>query len=293
MRYKIENEHLAVEIDPLGAELKSIKSKITGREYMWCGDPKYYKRTSPILFPVVGSLKNKQYVFEGKKYTLPQHGFARDLEFERIEAKDDEAWFMLRYTDKTYENYPFEFDFRIGYKIIGKTLRVMWKIYNLGETPMYFSIGSHSEFNCPLNGEDNKREYALAFDAEHGLLVSKIDEEGLMYNSKTELQLTNGKLNIPDDFFDEGAYIIENYQVSEVSLLDPKGKPYITVNFDAPVVGIWSPEKKNAPFVAIEPWFGRCDRESFDGRLCDREWSNMIDVGGIFNRHYEITVGED
>lgn len=292
MRYKIENEYLTVEVDSLGAELKSLQSKKTSQEYMWCGDPAYYKRTSPILFPIVGSLKDKQYEYEGKKYTLPQHGFARDMEFERIKATEDEMWFMLRYNDETFEKYPFEFDFRIGYKLVDKTLRVMWKIYNLGEMPMCFSIGSHSEFNCPLHGEENKQKYTLNFHTNHGILFSKLNEEGLLLNNKNELLLEDGICSIPDDFFDEGAYVIENYQVNKVSLLDPEGKAYITVDFDAPVVGIWSPEKKNAPFVAIEPWFGRCDRETFDGRLCDREWSNTIGVGEIFDKHYKITVGE-
>lgn len=292
MRYKMKNEKLTVEIESLGAELKSVKSNTTGMEYMWYGRPEYYKRTSPILFPIVGSLRNQEYFYEGKKYPMPQHGFARDMEFEVKSQSEDEIWFLLVSDSSTLEKYPFEFELHIGYRLTESTLKVMWKVVNKSNKEMYFSIGAHSEFNCPLHGEADKTGYGLDFNTKQNVLASRINGDGLMMSPKQELQLKDGKMLFPEGFFDDGVYIVENDQTHRVSLTDPSGKAYVTVSFDAPLFGVWSPEKKNAPFVAIEPWYGRCDRDTFEGELCDREWENKLNPDSTFEKSYEIIITE-
>lgn len=292
MRYKMKNEKLTVEIESLGAELKSVKSNTTGMEYMWYGRPEYYKRTSPILFPIVGSLRNQEYFYEGKKYPMPQHGFARDMEFEVKSQSEDEIWFVLVSDSSTLEKYPFEFELHIGYHLTESTLKVMWKVVNKSNKEMYFSIGAHSEFNCPLHGEADKTGYGLDFNTKQNVLASRINGDGLMMSPKQELQLKDGKMLFPEGFFDDGVYIVENDQTHRVSLTDPSGKAYVTVSFDAPLFGVWSPEKKNAPFVAIEPWYGRCDRDTFEGELCDREWENKLNPDSTFEKSYEIIITE-
>lgn len=292
MRYKMKNEKLTVEIESLGAELKSVKSNTTGMEYMWYGRPEYYKRTSPILFPIVGSLRNQEYFYEGKKYPMPQHGFARDMEFEVKSQSEDEIWFVLVSDSSTLEKYPFEFELHIGYRLTESTLKVMWKVVNKSNKEMYFSIGAHSEFNCPLHGEADKTGYGLDFNTKQNVLASRINGDGLMMSPKQELQLKDGKMLFPEGFFDDGVYIVENDQTHRVSLTDPSGKAYVTVSFDAPLFGVWSPEKKNAPFVAIEPWYGRCDRDTFEGELCDREWENKLNPDSTFEKSYEIIITE-
>lgn len=292
MRYKMKNEKLTVEIESLGAELKSVKSNTTGMEYMWYGRPEYYKRTSPILFPIVGSLRNQEYFYEGKKYPMPQHGFARDMEFEVKSQSEGEIWFLLVSDSSTLEKYPFEFELHIGYRLTESTLKVMWKVVNKSNKEMYFSIGAHSEFNCPLHGEADKTGYGLDFNTKQNVLASRINGDGLMMSPKQELQLKDGKMLFPEGFFDDGVYIVENDQTHRVSLTDPSGKAYVTVSFDAPLFGVWSPEKKNAPFVAIEPWYGRCDRDTFEGELCDREWGNKLNPDSTFEKSYEIIITE-
>lgn len=292
MRYKMKNEKLTVEIESLGAELKSVKSNTTGMEYMWYGRPEYYKRTSPILFPIVGSLRNQEYFYEGKKYPMPQHGFARDMEFEVKLQSEDEIWFLLVSDSSTLEKYPFEFELHIGYRLTESTLKVMWKVINKSNKEMYFSIGAHSEFNCPLHGEADKTGYGLDFNTKQNVLASRINGDGLMMSPKQELQLKDGKMLFPEGFFDDGVYIVENDQTHRVSLTAPSGKAYVTVSFDAPLFGVWSPEKKNAPFVAIEPWYGRCDRDTFEGELCDREWGNKLNPDSTFEKSYEIIITE-
>lgn len=291
MEYKLENESIAVAVESFGAELKSVKSKADGREYMWCADEKYWKRTSPVLFPLVGSLKGQSYLYEGETYPMSQHGFARDREFTLVSQSEESIFFELRADADTLKAYPFDFTLQIGYELADNTVKVIWKVVNNEDKDgiMYFSIGAHPAFNCPINGEQGKAGYGMKLNAKSGVLYSRINGDGLMLNSKSELELKEGSVVFTDDFFDEGVYIIEDYQANEVSLLDTAGKPYVTVNFDAPLFGIWSPEKKNAPFVCIEPWYGRCDRESFEGNLTEREWGQKLSSGESFERHYKIT----
>ena len=292
MRYKMKNEKLTVEIESFGAELKSIKSNTTGAEYMWYGRPEYYKRTSPILFPFVGSLKNQEYIYEGKHYPMTQHGFARDMEFQVKEQKEDELCFLLVSDDSTLVKYPFAFELHIGYRLIGDTLKVTWKVVNTNDKEMHFSIGAHSEFNCPLHDEPDKTGYGLDFHTGRGVLASRINEQGLMLDAKQEIAADGGKMLFPEGFFDDGVYIVENRQTDRVSLVDSDGREYVTVSADAPLFGIWSPEKKNAPFVAIEPWYGRCDRATFEGELDAREWGNHLMPHETFEKSYEITITE-
>ena len=292
MRYKMKNEKLTVEIESFGAELKSIKSNTTGAEYMWYGRPEYYKRTSPILFPFVGSLKNQEYIYEGKHYPMTQHGFARDMEFQVKEQKEDELCFLLVSDDSTLVKYPFAFELHIGYRLIGDTLKVTWKVVNTNDKEMHFSIGAHSEFNCPLHDEPDKTRYGLDFHTGRGVLASRINEQGLLLDAKQEIAADGGKMLFPEGFFDDGVYIVENRQTDRVSLVDSDGREYVTVSADAPLFGIWSPEKKNAPFVAIEPWYGRCDRATFEGELDAREWGNHLMPHETFEKSYEITITE-
>lgn len=290
MNYKLENETIAVAVESFGAELKSVKSKTDDKEYMWCADEKYWKRTSPVLFPIVGSLKNQSYLYEGKEYPMSQHGFARDREFTLVSQSDNSIMFELKADADTLKVYPFQFTLQVGYELMGNTVKVLWKVVNEEkDKEMYFSIGAHPAFNCPMNGEESKAGYAMKLNAKGNPLYSRINGDGLMLDPKSELKLDEGSVVFTHDFFNEGVYIIEDCQASEVSLQDLEGKPYVTVSFDAPLFGIWSPEKKNAPFVCIEPWYGRCDRDDFAGDLTEREWGQKLAPKQIFEKSYDIT----
>ena len=161
MRYFLENDRIKVEIDSFGAEVKSVINKNNMREYMWYGNPKYWGRTSPVLFPFVGSLKDKKYIWKGKEYPMGQHGFARDNEFEPVSQTDDEIWFQFKSNPETLKKYPFEFVLKIGYKLEKSTetddVKVMWNVYNPAGDPMYFSIGAHPAFLCPVHGFSKDR----------------------------------------------------------------------------------------------------------------------------------------
>lgn len=289
--YQLKNQQLCIEVDSFGAELKSLKKNATGQEYMWDANPAYWKRTSPVLFPIVGSLNNGVYRHAGKEYAMSQHGFARDMEFMLARQTESELLFGLDATQETLEKYPFRFRLEIGYQLAGNTLTVSWKVYNKEDKEMCFSIGGHPAFMCPLNAGEAQTDYKILFDTKKETLASAVIGAGGTLSPRTKaLLLKEGYMDITADLFDEDALIIENNQAHCVSLCDKEGKPYLTVQFKAPLFGIWSPAKKNAPFICIEPWYGRCDREDFQGELSQREWGNKLAPSEAFLAEYTISV---
>lgn len=300
MRYTLENEVLKVEIDSFGAEIRSVSRKSDGREYMWQADPEYWGRTSPVLFPFVGVPKNKEYIYEEKAYSMGQHGFARDMEFvcESVDGKshpgectrgENSVWFSLESDETTYENYPFAFRLHIGYELRINEVKVLWRVENVDNKPMYFSIGAHPAFVCPINGEADKTGYGLRFRGlDNELHHHGNTPEGLAVMDDEVLALTQGSVRFTPGFFDKCTYMVEKNQTHVVELFDREGKTYVTVDFDAPLFAIWSPEGKNAPFVCIEPWYGRCDSVDFSGSLAERAYENALAAGGEFKAEYDM-----
>ncbi|MEG1459544.1 MAG: aldose 1-epimerase family protein [Acetivibrio sp.] len=289
----LENQRLRVTINNKGAEIQSIFGKEEKREYIWKGDSNYWGRSAPVLFPVVGNFKNKEYVYEEKTYKMNQHGFARDRQFDIFSKTETEIWYLLKEDEESLKIYPFRFHLYLGYRLHENQLEVLWKVENTNQKELYFSIGGHPAFMCPLTEGEKQSDYYLQFNGEDDLLYSLIDETGLVAYENNLLPLDEeGSIQIPAHLFDRDALIIENQQATKVSLLDSKKNPYITLTFHAPLFGIWSPAKKNAPFVCIEPWYGRSDSKDFNGTLKERQYGNTLKPKETFEAAYTIMVGQ-
>lgn len=288
--FQISNDKITIQVDSMGAELKSLKDVAADREYMWNGDPQYWKRTSPVLFPLVGSLKGGSYRIEDKEYPMGQHGFTRDMEFKLKSQEADEIWFVLESNEETLRKYPYPFVLELGYELDDRTVIVKWKVKNPAEERMYFSIGGHPAFLCPIEEGTRQSDYSIRLDAEDLVKVSVLDS-GLVSGETVDCKLEQGVIPVTEHLFDEDALVIEHDQAHSVALVKPDGQTYLTVTFDAPLFGIWSPPKKQAPFICIEPWYGRCDRTDFDGEWKEREWGQMLEPGGTFKTEYKIVVG--
>ena len=287
----LHNDKLTILVDDFGAELISIVNNATKQEYLWHGDSTYWGRRSPVLFPIVGSLRNKEYTYNGATYSMNQHGFARDMEFVLMKQSPVQLTFQLESNEETYAKYPFHFTLQITYTLETSTLRVEWNVINTDTKTMYFSIGGHPAFLCPLHSSDQQTDHSLKFDCNE-LKITKINSSGLAMSDQHTVTLKDGVLPISEHLFDDDALVIEGNQAHHVSLLKPDQTPYLSVRFDAPLFGLWSPAKKHAPFVCIEPWYGRCDSSDFTGELKDREWGNTLLVGENFNVSYTIKVHE-
>ena len=294
--YSLKNDILSIDVEEFGAELTSIFHTAKNTEYLWNADPAYWKRHAPILFPVVGSLKNKSYLYQGQTYSLPQHGFARDMNFRFIKQSETEVWFSLEATEETKKVYPFDFRLELGYRLIGSEVTALWRVVNTGNEELFFSIGGHPAFLCPLKQGERQSDYYILFDSAKPIHYLLVDENGFVVKKPISdqpiLTTEEGFLPIYSHLFDRDALIIEENQFHRISLADNNKKPYLTVAFDAPLFGLWSPAKKKAPFVCIEPWYGRCDASDFNGSLEEREYGNRLDSGNTFEASYTITIHE-
>lgn len=287
--FQIGNNKITIQIDSMGAELKSLKKTDTGEEFMWDGNPTYWKRTSPILFPIVGGLRNSEYLLDGQRYQMGQHGFARDMEFQLKSQTNREIWFSLESSGETLRKYPYAFLLELGYELQDSTVIVKWKVTNPSDIELHFSIGGHPAFRCPIAEGAKQADYRLWFDAEKEVTAGVL-RNGLMSSEKITYPLQNGYLWITEHLFDKDALVIEENQAHKVALVKPDGSHYLTVSFDAPLFGVWSPPGKNAPFVCIEPWYGRCDAADFTGTWQERKWSRCLPMGESFEAAYRVTV---
>ena len=292
MEYTIKSRSLAVTTTSRGAEIISLLKD--GTEYVWNGDPAYWGRRAPVLFPFVGQVRDKIYRYGGQEYPMGQHGFARDEEFTLLESTDTSVTWILSENERTRAVFPFAFELLIRYEIFSNALRVVWTVRNTDGKDLHFSIGGHPAFMCPLNGEGDWQDYRIEFRRKEALLdemtVRPITTGGCVGSAVRTIPLEEGRIVPTDELFAGDALILEDAQADEISLAGPDGENYLTVRFSTPVVGVWSPTGKHAPFICIEPWYGRTDRDDFTGTLEEREYGNSLAPSGEFTGGYEIIV---
>lgn len=288
----IENAHLKVCANYHGAELCSIIRKSDNREFLWQADPAYWKRHSPVLFPIVGSLWNNEMCQDGNKYVMTQHGFARDMEFILTHKTDNEMMFLLHDNEYTLKKYPYNFELEIGYKLQDNIIKVIWQVRNTSETEMHFQIGAHPAFNYMDYAPDADIQGYMKFDTSADTYkLSVIGEKGCLHTSSDVLNAPEGVIEINRHTFDNDALILESKQVNSVTLFDRNKAPYLHVSFNTPVVGLWSPARgQYAPFLCIEPWYGRCDRERFNGNFESKDWMQHLAPGKQFYGEYLIEI---
>lgn len=289
--HTLKNDVLTVEVSEHGAELHSIRKGAT--EYLWQADPKFWARHSPVLFPIVGSVWDKLYRVDGKVYELGQHGFARDMDFVKVEGNDTEVFYRLESDEETLKKYPWPFRLEIGYKLKDNAIEVIWRVYNPGAEEMYFQIGAHPAFYYPdYDPETDERGY-FSFDRSEGLECIRIMEKGCVDAvTKYPLEIPqDGLLPLRKDTFDViDTIMLQDSQIGRVTLHRNDGTPWLSLKFAAPVVGLWSPPTKNAPFICIEPWYGRCDRAGYTGDYRQKDWVNRLEPGKEFEGIYTIEI---
>ncbi len=283
------NEFLKVTVKSSGAELVSIKSTFKNKEYLWQGDPKFWARRAPVLFPIVGKVNGNKYRFEGKEYELPQHGFARDMIFDLIDQQDTSLTFILKSNDQTLAVYPFRFELIVNYRLEKNRVIVNYQVKNTDDQTIFFSIGAHPAFNCPLESNETLNDYIIEFEKEE--TVNRVVlEEGLI-TQQTESFLKNEKsFSLSEELFDKDAIILKNARSSQVSLKSKKSGHKITVDYTGfPYIAFWT-KKGGAPFVCIEPWYGIADNAGFNGALNEKEGIKPLAKGKTFESEFTIEI---
>lgn len=293
MKITLTNDVLAVVIDTHGAELQSIDNIRTGRRYLWHGDKAYWGRRSPVLFPIVGSLWDGTFRMDGKEYGLRQHGFARDMEFAVMEnIPENEAWFVLEANDETMMKYPRNFRLEIGYSLIGERVTVMWRVVNNDALRMSFQIGAHPAFNYPDFSSADPIHAYFTTDGGKILYSQIIAEKGCIGDETMEVKAdSDGLVPVTGATYSRGALIFADNQVHRVSMLSKDKRPYVTLMFSAPLVGLWSPSGQ-APFMCIEPWWGRADKVGYEGEFAERQYVNHLEPGETFEASYMMIFDE-
>ncbi|MFW0743769.1 aldose 1-epimerase family protein [Aliarcobacter butzleri] len=282
MNYQIKNSFIKAQIKSFGAELNSLKKCDENFEYIWQANSKYWARHSPVLFPIVGRLKEDSYFYKNKKYSLSQHGFARDKEFEIVQNEADFIEFRLKSDEKSLEFYPFFFELNIGYKLDKNSLIVSYKVKNKSDEKMYFSIGAHPAFNTQVGD-------FLEFENIKTTKRYFLDEKGLIYKNE-DLNLENSKLYLDKDLFKDDALVFNDSNIKQITLKNIENKSKVKVKFDNfPYLGIWS-KPNDAPFVCIEPWFGVADEENANQKIEDKKGILSLEKEEEFFCFYTIEV---
>jgi len=289
MSYVVTNGYLTIEVSSFGAELLSIKNK-KGKEFLWNGDPTFWKRRSPILFPFIGCLNNDEYRYKNKEYKMSKHGFARDKDFVLVEQKDHSITFSLKSSEDTKAIYPFDFELLVSYILIENSIVVKWDVKNVSEDDMFFFIGGHPAFLLPKN--INREHTFISFDKPPFQMTdcsNGLARENSNVVSRINISRDN-YLSLSDDLFKNDALVFENNQINRVCLCTKNKKPYLKMRFTSPVLGIWSPYIKDCPFVCIEPWYGRCDGEDYSLTLENKKWINHLPGNSTKEFSYQIEI---
>ena len=285
----LENDKIKANIALFGAELTKLYSKETQLDYLWNGDPKFWKRHAPILFPIVGKLKDHTYYVANKEYNLPQHGFARDNEFAIISQSENKVLFELASSEKTLEIYPYKFKLQIAYELKANILEITYQVINVDNQHIFFSIGAHPAFKCPLVNNTSFADYYIAFQhQEKPLQYSLNKENGLRIEKPSTVELPT-QLSLDYALFEDDALIYKNIKSNIISLQSLKHKHGI--NFHSSnweYFAFWT--KKDAPFICFEPWMGAADLETTNQDFTTKDGIIELPVNNEFKQHYAVEI---
>lgn len=285
----MHQDQYRIAVNPLGAELCSFLDTKTMVEYIWQADPQVWPRHAPVLFPIVGKLPENTYTYKGKTYHLSQHGFARDLRFTVVEETDNSLSFELQDSPGTHGQYPFPFLLQISYLLQANKLTVDYQVSNPGEEEMYFSIGMHPGFNCPLHAAERFTDYFLEFEQPE-TLVRHLLVKGLL-NGETETVLENKNvLPLRDDLFAKDALVLKSFKSQYLTLKSNAHPNQVKIGFSGfPYLGIWS-KPVGASFVCIEPWHGIAGTIGASADLAEKEGIIRLEPEADFACSYTIEV---
>lgn len=286
--FELKNTSLIIKINSFGAELTSVYSDKFKTEYIWQADKTIWGRHAPNLFPIVGRLKDNSYIYQNNSYSLPQHGFARDTEFNCVKHSETEITFELQQSEESLKKYPFHFTFQVTYTLFENNVTVSYSVYNPDKKDLLFSVGAHPAFNCPLQNDELFTDYILNFKDKKSVTINKL-KDGLISSEKKSLSLEKNNLCISVDLFNNDALVFENNQIDEVALLSKKTNHGIVLTcHNWPFFGIWTKPNTNC-FVCLEPWYGIADTENSDGNLISKTGIIKLIGNQRFNCHFKMS----
>jgi galactose mutarotase-like enzyme len=290
--YTIKNKNFQVSVKKEGAELSSFKSLNTNIEYIWKADPEVWSAHAPNLFPIIGCLKEDSFIYHGKEYACPKHGFVRkNKKVSLLEQSENSLTFVLKYDEETLKIYPFQFEFQIKFLLENNKLSVIHKVINHGNETMFFSLGGHPGFTCPIHDNEEYSDYYLEFEKPETAPTWEVLESGLIGKDTKAVFDEPTQINLHPQIFKDDALVFKNLNSSVVSLKSKKSPQVVSMEFDDfPYLGIWA--KPNAPYVCIEPWLGIADSSDSNRVLENKEAILSLKANKIFTATYSIIIAE-
>lgn len=292
MRQTLQNHRLKIEIQEKGAELASIVNLENGQEYMWQADPEVWGSHAPVLFPIIGVLKDGETFIDGKRYTIPKHGLVRhNDQLELYHSSDDRVTFRLNCTREMYdEQYPYQFEFHITYRLRNEHVIVYHEIVNEGTEPMYFCLGGHPAFRVPHFDNDRYEDYFLRFEHEENSVSYTVTEEGTIGKETREVPWQAGTiLPLTHDLFANDALVFKDLNSHSVILESHKNGPVLKVDYAGWThLGVWA--KPNGDFVCIEPWMGLSDPVDSDKQFKHKEGIVELGPGETYEMSFDIKI---
>lgn len=258
MNITLHSKNYEVTICSLGAELKSFRDG-NGKEFIWNSDPTFWMRSSPLLFPTIGNVRNNETFFHGVKYPLVKHGFCKETEFQLTAQTENSATFTLISSDATLSSYPFLFELSLTYTLIGNQLEMTYSVTNKGTSDMPYHLGAHPGFMCPLEDGEQLSDYQIVFEKEESMQSVPYDLEQLCFSSKKEVSHGGAGTVLPlaAELFDNDAVFFPHVNSRFVKLVHHSQEHGIRVDYpDFHSIAFWTPIGGKAPFLCIEPWNG-------------------------------------
>ncbi len=280
----LNNSRLQIAVSRVGAELQSLKSRVSDDEYLWQGDPAVWGGRAPILFPIVGSLKNNLTQIGQQNYELPRHGLVRRKSFSLLEQKSDQCSFSIQSDESTLASYPWQFELRVSYALQDQRLKIHYEVFNRDSSTMIFTLGSHPGFTLP----EPVSEYSIRFSQPETLQRFPLDTDGLLAVKGTDYLDNSDTLPLSADLFNDDALVFKDIKSQTIDLLH-KDRVRVSVDTGAtPHLGLWA--KPGAPFVCIEPWFGYSDSLDTNSNFCDKPAMLHLPAGECFSHHWSVLI---
>ena len=286
MEYTLKSGNIQIGINSRGAEQEHLI--YNGKDYMRVRD-EFWNRKAPVLFPIVGKLRDLKTYIDGKLYSMNQHGFARDLEFTLESKSDNKLTFISIYSDDTLKMYPYKYNLRISYEIEGNTLKVRFEVVNKGKDKMYFNIGGHPGFRLPMYDNEKFEDYKVVFEEEESFDAPTVNMENGTLDFNNTIPYKNIKeIKLDYKYFEIDAIVAPHLKSRSVKLVNKKGKgiKFSYVGFNT--LAIWT--KPNAPFVCLEPWQGYADHSDSNYDFISKDDIVKLDYNESYVCGYDITI---
>ncbi len=292
MLYYLENESFKIRVNSRGAELESLYSKKLEREYLWQAASEAWSAHSLLLFPACGRVGRSRMIARGKEYPLPMHGFAKDAEFELVEKTDSTLTLVLKANEETLRMFPYDFALYVDFSLTEDKIVEGFRVVNNGGDDMYFSLGGHPAFFCPIDVTENADDYVLEFDCEQSIInYPYTDGTRLLMKDGGKVWLSGKEMPLSDSFFDNGPYLLGNVKANTVTLKSKKSGRFMEMAIkDFPFMTLWGVGKA-MQIIAIEPWCGTSDVDGTNHVWEEKFGNEKVAPAEVFERRFEFRLG--